>query len=232
MDFIIKTIGQIIINELGELVYPTRCLGCDQRGSWFCKNCQSASQLKMIKTDCSLCRKLITIPGQLCQNCRRQTGLTGLSFYAKFSKPLRRAIHFIKYQNCWAALDYLTNLALVNWQLPHYESALVPIPLAKPKLRNRGYNQAEIIARLLQQRLNWPMSSCLVRHRNTQSQVGLSKIERQTNLIDCFSLVSLPPQSIILIDDVYTTGSTLKEAARTFRNAGVKKIWGLVLAKD
>lgn len=227
-----KTIWQTLKNELEELIYPTRCLGCDQPKTWFCQTCQQASSLPELKTDCALCYRLVNQPGKLCPNCQRQTNLNGLSFYAKFSQPMRRAIHLIKYQNCWAGLSHLTRLALIKWRFPITDANLVAIPLSDQKLRKRGYNQSQLIAKEISYLSNLVLSDCLVRNRHTKSQVGLSRIERQTNLLDCFSTITQPPAKVVLIDDVYTTGSTLKEAARALRLAGCQSVWGLALAKD
>lgn len=122
-------------------------------------------------------------------------------------------------------------------QFDNEAMALVPIPLHKLRLKKRGYNQAEILARELSKRLNIKMINVLKRTKNTRSQVGLKKEDRIKNISGAFSLIpnspNLPnPSNIFLIDDVLTTGSTLNEAAKVLKRNGAKKVWGIALTRD
>lgn len=114
--------------------------------------------------------------------------------------------------------------------------ALVSIPLHKARLKSRGYNHAEILAKGLSQKLGVPCSNLLQRVKNTRSQVGLKKDERRENVKDAFSVIPNISISqylnIFLIDDILTTGSTLFEAARILKRNGAKKVFGLTLASD
>lgn len=114
--------------------------------------------------------------------------------------------------------------------------ALVPIPLHRKRLKQRGYNHAGVLAEGLSEKLNLPVIDCLERIRVTKSQFGLKLKERKENLKDAFALVQNDPISqysnIFLVDDILTTGSTLLEAAKILKKSGVKRIWGLTLARD
>ena len=115
------------------------------------------------------------------------------------------------------------------------ETLIVPIPMSKARKRERGYNQAELLAKALAEKTSFPGSSeILLKTRNTPSQVSLAGRERLTNLQNSFD-VSDPNRvwgkTILLVDDISTTGTTLCEAARVLKNSGAKKVIGLVVAR-
>ncbi len=118
---------------------------------------------------------------------------------------------------------------------------LVPIPLYSSKLKNRGYNQAEILALGLSEKLNLNAANILERVKKTPSQVGLDRKKRKENIFGAFVVEkhvekvwkSNPPVGgVLLVDDVVTTGSTLLEAAYVLKKNGAKKVFGLTLAQD
>lgn len=109
------------------------------------------------------------------------------------------------------------------------------IPLHSSKLKSRGYNQSEILAKSLSKKLNLKIHGLLKRVKKTSSQVGLTREKRIENLKGSFSiapnvLISQYP-NILLVDDVFTTGSTLLEAANVLKRKGAKKIWGVTLSR-
>ena len=114
---------------------------------------------------------------------------------------------------------------------------LAPIPLYASKLRIRGYNQAEILAKELSKRLNIKMINVLERTKNTRPQVGLKREERIRNISGAFEIIRgkkeiIKNSFVFLVDDVLTTGSTLLEATNVLKRNGVKKVWGIALARD
>jgi competence protein ComFC len=112
----------------------------------------------------------------------------------------------------------------------------VPIPLSTSKLRKRGYNQAEILAKELAKKFNFPVRNLLLRAKETKTQVGLTNLQRKLNVHQVFELINqkslIINQKIFLVDDVATTGSTLSEAAKILKKKGAKKVFGLTLARD
>jgi ComF family protein len=111
---------------------------------------------------------------------------------------------------------------------------IVPVPLHETKLKERGYNQSELLARQLGQALNLPVNlTTLRRTRQTKSQMTLGAGERSKNVIDAFSCMDkkLDRQNILLVDDVCTTGSTLDACAAALKAGGATSVWGLTLAK-
>jgi ComF family protein len=115
-------------------------------------------------------------------------------------------------------------------------SVFAPIPLHKSRFRQRGYNQSELLAKDLGQRVGIEVLDLLQRVKNTKTQVGLSKDEREKNIKGAFVINKKyldkikDFRQIFLVDDVVTSGATLKEAAKLLKKAGVKKVWGLTLA--
>ncbi len=124
---------------------------------------------------------------------------------------------------------------------PNIEFLVIPLPLHSRRLKTRGYNQAKLLAHSVAQALGVPLCiDLLVRVRDTSQQVGLTGEERRANLQNAFSLTrshlalqgeTLKGSTILLIDDVTTTGTTLDEAAKVLKHAGAKAVWGLVVAR-
>jgi len=114
------------------------------------------------------------------------------------------------------------------------DTLLVPIPLHPMRARKRGYNQSLLLANGLAKRFDLTVADCLSRVKNTVPQVGLSQKERQENIKDAFALKSgvnmQDVAQVFLIDDVVTSGATLKEAAKLLKKVGVGKVWGVTLA--
>jgi len=119
-----------------------------------------------------------------------------------------------------------------TWQ----ESVFVPIPMEKRKMKRRGYNQAEELAKELSIMLNIPlMKDNLVKTKKTLPQMKLSAKERAENLIGAFAVKNpkeLENKKIFLVDDVYTTGATMEECAKLLKTSGVKQVWGIVIARE
>jgi ComF family protein len=110
------------------------------------------------------------------------------------------------------------------------------VPLDRKKLRSRGYNQSEELARELSKIVKVPaISDVLLKTRPTKPQMELSGQERAKNLLNVFAIKNpekIRDKKIFLVDDVYTTGSTMEECAKTLRQAGAKSVWGIALARE
>jgi len=115
-------------------------------------------------------------------------------------------------------------------RLPEIEFTFTAIPLAKDRLTQRGFNQSEILARLLAGN-EYPITKLLKKVKATDSQTALDKKERQANIRGAFAPTrKVVGPDIVLVDDVITTGATLAEAAKTLRKAGAKTIWAMTIA--
>ena len=111
----------------------------------------------------------------------------------------------------------------------------MPIPAHRARARERGYNQAELLARAFSEQISFPLDAdILIKTKDTPSQISLKGRERLWNVKDSFGVqnaAALEGRTILLVDDISTTGATLSEAARVLKQAGAKKVIGLVVAR-
>lgn len=235
-----------IFMNLLDLLFPKTCLGCGRWGSYICSSCQNSLKfLSFLK--CPVCCQPavdgITHPG-----CRSRYALDGLYSFFPYNGTVKQAIKAIKYRFASSVSDDLifcipqvsinSFQTIFNYQFSILNSILVPIPLHWSRRFWRGFNQAEVIASLLSKRLQIPVdSSILYRRRRTIPQVAVkNREERLKNMKNVFCLAK-PDLTlrdsliIILIDDVFTTGATLREAGHALKRAGVKAVWGLTIAQ-
>lgn len=221
-------------NFLLEIIFPIRCVGCGEEGDWFCENCARKVQLNP-QQFCPVCWQA-NLGGRICERCA--SPLDGLRVAASYQKnpELAHAIQALKYK---FSEPLAANLAAVlarsirskNYQA---ERIIISIPLHKKRLRWRGFNQAELLARFVSQELNLPLERGLIRIKNTPQQAKLSRNERIQNLANAFALApdfSPLGKTILLVDDVASTGTTLVEAAKILKQNGAREVWGLVLAR-
>ncbi len=112
--------------------------------------------------------------------------------------------------------------------------AIVPVPIHENKLKTRGYNQSYIIARELGERLRKPVTDCLERTRETKEQYNLDRAQRYLNIVDAFSVRLMynidKYKNILLVDDIYTTGSTVNECSKVLKKAGAMDIYVITAA--
>jgi competence protein ComFC len=164
--------------------------------------------------------------------------LDRLLAYAFHCGPLRTAIHQFKYEDlrCLAGplgvlmAEGWSKLAAGDWE----PDVIVPIPLHPKRQRQRGYNQATLLARELGCRLGHPIhEDTLIRTKATAPQVDLNAQERRDNVRDAFACRNddLAGKRVMLVDDVCTTGATLESAAEALRSIGAKSIWAYSLAR-
>lgn len=179
-----------------------------------------------------------------CGLCRRAAPpYTRAVAYGAFEGALREAIHLLKYERVLPAADFLGDkLNAVLPQLPPAGEAgriVIPVPLHGSKLRQRGFNQAELIARAAWKRQLPPNASVLntkilVRHRETVSQAGLTRHQRRENLRGAFRVPepgAVRGREIVLVDDVFTTGTTISECSRVLLRAGARRVWAVTVAR-
>jgi ComF family protein len=164
--------------------------------------------------------------------------------YGSYDSTLRDLIHLLKFQQVRPAAAVLgrmlaETIANLEQTMPAGTILVVPVPLHRRKRAQRGFNQAETIARGALKQLSHPRrfalcTGVLVRRRETGSQIGLTRHQRRENLRGAFA-VSDPTRilnrDILLVDDVYTTGTTASECARVLRRAGAARVWVATVAR-
>jgi len=236
-------------NFLMDLFFPKFCFGCQKEGTYLCDDCKET--LEISEHNYCLCEinpSRILGSGK-CPRCSSKK-LSGLYFALSYKeKPLaRKLIHQFKYKPYTKDLaKTLASLIIEHliktkkntdeiWQ----NSVLIPIPLDKKKMKIRSYNQSEELAKELADILRVPaLSDVLIKTKSTKPQMELKKEEREKNLLNAFAInknCARPGltqfSKIFLVDDVYTTGSTMEECARVLRNAGAKSVWGICIARE
>jgi len=213
-----------------DIVFPRRCLSCHKAGEYWCRLCQGL--VVAAPRQCALCH-VFTAIGQLCERCCRRHGFDTLWVTTEYHHgAIQQIIHALKF-------NFVSELAmplgeLLERSLPPLvgEWHIVPIPLAKKRQRWRGFNQAELIARVVADRRGWPLSThFLIKPRQKKRQVGLTRAERLKNSQGLFvASLAAANRQIIIVDDVVTTGATLTAAVSALRAAGATRVVGLVVA--
>lgn len=225
-----------------DLLFPAFCAGCGTEGALFCDTCQALAPF--IPPSCFVCKKLVpaigdTPAGRTCEPCRKRSCIYG--FFSPFSYDaagVRTLVHDLKYRrmrdNAAILGDMLYRAIAYHGLVLSQKAMLVPIPLYKSRERVRGFNQAHLIAQVLGACMGIPVQAdVLLKIKNTHAQMTLRREERLTNLAGAFAvsdMESVRNRTIILLDDVKTTGATIEEAAKILKAAGAKRIWALTLA--
>ncbi len=226
-----------ILNLILDLVFPKRCVSCGKIGQYFCQNCKS--KIRFVENQiCPVCQKP-TITGATHFRCWTKYSLDGLISAVYYTGPTRTAIHKLKYRWVFSIAEDLVNLitSKINFKnlFPKEKFALIPIPLHPKREAERGFNQAEKLAKILAQKLDWQINTAILKRiKNTKPQTELPAKNRRKNVIGAFK-VTRPSgvfgTNFILVDDLATTGSTLKSAGLTLKRAGAVKVWGLTFAR-
>lgn len=219
-----------------DLVFPKFCLSCHKEADWLCGSCKE--QIIQVKTQiCPNCAR-VSSQGKYCPKCRKGHSLTGILVSTYFEEgPVRELIHNFKYNHVLEIGDFLgeimvqtlkENLAISS------DFIITAVPLHWLRKSSRGYNQSEILGQMVAKKLKLPYQNLLIKKRKTERQVGLKGKERRENLQNIFALIegeNIVGKTIILVDDITTTGTTLNECAKVLKENGAKRVWGLVLAK-
>lgn len=214
-----------------DLLFPPRCLGCNRLGSFYCGRCRAAI-VPVTDAMCPACRNAVDVVEPVCK-CHRPA-LLYVRAAGEYTGPLRHAIHRFKYGGQRAAArDLAALLASGVHELAGSDAVVVPVPLHPQREHQRGYNQSALLARAVAGALPIMVDEhAICRVKATPAQVGLRAADRAHNLRGAF--VAITPacagKDIVLIDDVCTTGATLRAAAQALRAAGARRVRAAVLA--
>lgn len=236
----------MILDWLIDFVYPKSCVVCGREGSFLCGQCQS--NLARAEQTCPECARA-SLGGWTHPRCKKKFGLDGLTTIYSYRDPnVRKVIEAIKF----GFNRDLIKILLKNFILEDKFDLVIPVPLHRLRLNWRGFNQAEEIAKGIGQtpacRQAGPrLSNLLVRIRNTKQQARIEdKEERKKNVKGAFAIntsptaIAGPPSpklgegkwgKILLVDDVFTTGESMKECGRILKLSGVAEVWAFTLAR-
>jgi len=228
-------------NFILDLLYPKFCFNCGREGSYLCSDCQSTLEILSSHTRATA-KGGDEVAASSTTEYRTQE-LKDLYFALPYRNPLiKNLTKLFKYEPFVKELAQpLTSLIITHFQLIEKSPAdladciLMPVPLEKRKLKWRGFNQAEEIGRELAQFFQIPLlNNVLAKIKETPPQVELSDEERKENIkgaFFCQSSEKIKGKKILLVDDIYTTGSTMEECAKVLKTAGAKEIIGIVVAR-
>jgi len=220
-----------------DFLFPKFCLSCNKIGTYLCPKCQNKLEYFTYET-CLYCERKspygLTHPG-----CQQEFGIDGHLTVFKYNETLKRIIKAFKYRRAiavWEEFRLLINpnklIKLNNWPKANF---LQPIPLHINKLNDRGFNQAGFITAFFNQFLKLEVNDLLLREKETKPQAQItSKRKRKSNISGAFRLkkkTEVKNSVIILVDDLLTTGDTIKEAGKVLKRNGARLVFALTLAK-
>lgn len=202
---------QSLWNEAIDLIYPPQCGHCERVGRRWCPTCSAV----LAEVPIDLLKRQLT-PDLVCLSSAVHRGI------------LRDSVHSLKYDRAIAlAVPLGERLSKLVGTAALTIDSIIPVPLHTARLRERGYNQSEALGAVMAEQLHIPLQrQALVRLKQTPAQVGLNAAQRRDNLRDAFRAdsASVSGMTVVLIDDVITTGTTLWGCAQTLRQAGVRHI--------
>jgi competence protein ComFC len=218
-----------LVTNMIEVAYPPRCAGCGLRGRWVCDECLERMPL-FADPRCPICSMPLT--GAACDCYELPDRIDYLRVAAPYDGWMRTAIHSYKFNGETARAPHFGPLIASACESIGVDAVLAPVPLHPRRKRQRGYDQTAMLAREVSKRTGQQVFTGLRKGRDTPQQVGLSRAERSLNLLDAFDLAPgvSSPETVILIDDVATTGATLTECAIALRNGGSTRVAAVVIA--
>lgn len=212
-----------------DLLFPPVCVGCRRIGRWICERCWDLSPF-IPDGGCERCGKPSTTP--LCTTCGSGAFLLHRVNAVMLHEGIgREAVRTLKFHERFSIKDLMGRL-MAEVAVPDAE-VVVPVPLHPSRRRERGYDQARLLARVVAHQLSLPCDhTTLLRQRKTRQQALLDAAERERNVAGAFTADdTLAGRHILLVDDVFTTGATMEAATRALRTAGVDAVSGLAFAR-
>ena len=192
-----------------DILLPKHCIGCGKEGKYICGNCE----LFLSETPNSI-NDLFTV--------------------WEYEGIIEKAIGKIKHNGAFHIVDELVEKAFerITLELPE-DACITFVPMYKRKEKQRGFNQAELIARKVGEITKKEVMPLLTKIKDNQIQAGLNPAGRIENVKDSFDFRgSFSPQNVLLVDDFYASESTMRECQKILRENGVKNVWGFTLAKS
>ncbi len=228
-----------IISLFQDLIFPRFCVSCKREGEWLCQGCFDKFKITP-QFFCPVCYR-DNENGQVCHGCQERSFLDGVASLSLYNdETTAQLIKMLKYEYVEEVGEIFAKLLKKSLEINKFKDFfnqkdfLIPIPLHRDRYLERGFNQAEVIGGKWSEIVGASfVKDFLIRQRKTDPQAKLNGTARRQNLQGAFAVKNLPlPGKIILIDDVFTTGSTMQECAKVLKEAGVGEIWGLTVARE
>ncbi len=224
------------LRSLFDYIIPNACPVCNKDffgRAPLCSSCENVIKPSSLASHCPVCGLRLYSERQRCLSClKNPSSIDGLHFYCEYKGTIKTLIQTMKFHSLKHLAVYIGGL-MAEIEIPPVD-AVVPIPLSKERLIERGFNQSYIMAKVISRKKEIPLKHLLLRLRNTPAQSSLKRKDRLKNIKGAFKLNGNPssiPQNILVVDDVYTTGATVNEAALTLKSAGARVVYALVFAR-
>lgn len=237
-------------NGVLDVLFPVICFGCGKEGKYICEKCEGfVGEAAFI---CPVCQQS-SFTGERHQHCKTRDGLDGLVGIWEYEGFVKKFISQIKYQSVTHAIGEIVarafgvmaqntqiTIPFLSFLLSEH-TYITYVPMAKSKEKKRGFNQAVCIAKEIGKITKKEVLPLLQKIKDTASQTELDKEQRLQNVRDSFAVSAtweLSSQAgaqlqkcVVLVDDIWTTGATLKECCKVLKKAGVEQIWGFTIAR-
>lgn len=216
-----------------DLIFPPHCVACGRSGAAWCSGCE-AKVAYLEGPSCRLCGAPLVSSRRACASCLADPQPLIVRSAARYAPPLTSAILAVKYRPLKdLAAGMADRLAQLYQREGWQADTVAPVPLSQERLKRRGFNQAELISRAVAAALGGEhRPELLKRTRRTPSQVGLSPAERAENVRLAFQASEqVRGRRVLLIDDLYTTGATLRACAKAALDVGALQVYGLTVAR-
>lgn len=235
-------LSRFFLIPLVDLVFPRICFACSERvddqDRFLCDKCKK-ELLPVGDLSCPVCGSFETVNQHDCSLCNSEEIHFDKCFsLMPYNDVVRTLIHELKYNEMTKVSDYLVDYSIrhIEAKMPFSDADFVcPVPLHKTKQRERGYNQAALLARRIAAHFKWQYEPDLVkRFRFTESQADLSPDQRKMNVNKAFSVkkkIPLRDKNILIVDDVFTTGATVNSISQVLKEHQVNKIYVLTVAR-
>lgn len=228
----------MFLNLILSTLFPSRCQICKTtthrfKDSPICSHCW-----RLVKRYCGYACKICGMPTisentGICGDCfKNPPFFSRVLYYGLFDGVLKESIHLLKFGNIKRLANPLARF-LIEMPLPLSIDLIIPVPLYKKNLRQRGFNQTAVIAYYVSKKLKIPLAlDCLKKIKQTQSQVEVKDKEKRLKNLKGAFIVSkdINNKTILLVDDVITTGATIRECSRTLKKENAKEIFVIALA--
>jgi competence protein ComFC len=220
--------------KAADWLFPPVCVGCGDPGEAICEVCR-LSITRIPDQHCRLCYRPLRLGG-VCPSCiNHPPNFDQIYCFAAYSGLMRKAIRHLKYDRD-LGMGRLLSKFIVPDLLDLFDDIdlVIPMPLSAERMRTRGYNQSEAITKHLVNLTGWKHSPKALRKiRNTESQVHLSVVERLANLDGAFQAETdlVRGKRVLLLDDVFTTGATMRQASKALKTAGAMSVVSVAIAR-
>jgi len=231
----LKAKNQPLVWKFLDALFPPFCCNCGEMGYELCPSCIKKITLIVHKNICPVCGDLSN-KAKICKKCTQcRPHFDQLCSWGEYSGVLRKVIQKYKFDHGLGLTRFLSGVSaefIKSWgiRVDH----IIPVPLSNSRLRDRGYNQSALLASSISRALHIEIKQrALTRVKETRSQVGLNSKERQDNVFSAFNADSTENRykSVLVIDDIATTGSTLNECAKALKNSGANLVYCYTVAK-